>query len=296
MAHFSVLTAGKLEAFWLWMNQTGWMKLQRLVVVLMICMALLWIVRLIGRAVRRAVDDGNNDVTSDAERRADTLGSVLNQLAWVLAAAFFVLTTLQEFGVNVGPLMAGAGIAGVALGFGAQSLVKDWISGFFILLENQFGVGDIISVDTGHTGTVERMTLRITQLRDAEGRAHYLPNGSISKVVVLSKDFARTQVDVVVPLDADVDQAMEMLRAVGRKLAEERPDLVLEPTEVLGVHSFDASGIVLRTLTKVGPGKQWEVGRELRLRYLLAMRGAGLTVPLPESIVHHRSIPLEAVK
>jgi small conductance mechanosensitive channel len=267
-----------------------WEKAQKLGLVLATCLALLWGVSLVVRAVRRAVDDGDGAVTSDAERRAETLGSVLTNAARVLVVAFFLLMTLQEFGVNIGPLVAGAGVAGVALGFGAQSLVKDVISGFFFLMENQFGVGDIINVDDKHVGTVERMTLRITQLRDAEGRAHFVPNGSIVRVVVLSKDFARALVDVEVDLSTDPDQAFEVLREVGRSLHADRPYQVLEPLEVKGIETLGPNGFVIRTLTKTGPGAQWDVARELRRRILLAFREAGIQIPYSQSVVHHRGV------
>ena len=268
--------------------QDIWGKAQKLGLVLITCLALLWGVALVVRAVRRAVDDGNDEVTSDAERRAETLGSVLTNAARVLVVAFFLLMMLQEFGVNIGPLVAGAGVAGVALGFGAQSLVKDVISGFFLLMENQFGVGDIISVDEKHTGTVERMTLRITQLRDAEGRAHFVPNGSIVRVVVLSKDFARALVDVEVDYSTDPDQAFEVLRKAGAGLHADRPDLVLESIEVKGIEVLSPSGFIIRTLTKTAPGAQWEVARELRRRILIAFREAGIEIPYPQRVVHHR--------
>ena len=277
---------GKLESFLVWMGRVGWAKLEKLALVLITCFVLLWAVRLIGKAVRRAVDDGNEDVTSEAERRADTLASVLNHLAWVLVAAFFTLSTLQEFGVNVGPLVAGAGVAGVALGFGAQSLIKDWIAGFFLLMENQFGVGDVISVDATHSGTVERMTLRVTQIRDSEGKAHYLPNGSITQVVVLTKDFARSQVDIEVAFDADIDAVIALLGRVGAELAAQWPERVLEPTQVLGVEAIGPNGVTVRTLTKVAAGKQWEVARELRRRYLQALRAEGIVIPLPQRVIH----------
>ena len=277
---------GKLESFLVWMERVGWAKLQKLALVLITCFVLLWAVRLIGRAVRRAVDDGNEDVTSEAERRADTLASVLNHLAWVLVAAFFTLSTLQEFGVNVGPLVAGAGVAGVALGFGAQSLIKDWIAGFFLLMENQFGVGDVISVEGSHSGTVERMTLRVTQIRDSEGKAHYLPNGSITQVVVLTKDFARSQVDIEVAFDADIDAVMALLGRVGMELVAQWPERVLEATQVLGVEAIGPNGVTVRTLTKVAAGKQWEVARELRRRYLQALRAEGIVIPLPQRVIH----------
>ena len=213
----------RLDALTTWFAQVGWTKLEKLVLVLLTCFIILWAVNLVARAVRKAVDDGNDGVTTDAERRAETLGSVLKNAARVLVAVFFVLVTLQEFGVNIQPLLAGSAVAGVALGFGAQTLVKDIIAGFFLLLENQFGVGDIISVDSQHSGTVERMTLRVTQIRDLEGKAHYLPNGSISQVVVMSKDFARALVDVEISLDQDIDRVSDLLRLLGRDLMADMP-------------------------------------------------------------------------
>lgn len=279
------LAGTRFEALMAWMDRIGWAKLQKLALVLLTCVVLLWSVKLVTRAVRKAVDDGNDAVQSDAERRAETLGAVLENAARILVAVFFVLMTLQEFGVNIGPLVAGAGIAGVALGFGAQSLVKDVIAGFFMLMENQFGVGDIISVDDKHAGTVERMTLRITQIRDSEGKAHFLPNGTINRVVVLSKEFARALVDVEVAYDTDPEAAMALIREVGSELAAAWPERVLEPTEVLGVEVLGQSGFTLRSLTKVAPGKQWEVQRELRKRILLAFRGAGIVIPFPQRVV-----------
>lgn len=274
-----------------WMERTGWSRLAHLLLVAAACVAILGAVKLVTRAVRKAVDDGNDGVTSDAERRAETLGSVLTNAARVLVVAFFLLMTLQEFGVNIGPLVAGAGVAGVALGFGAQSLVKDVISGFFLLMENQFGVGDIVNVDDKHIGTVERMTLRITQLRDAEGRAHFIPNGSILRAVVLSKDFARALVDVEVGYGTDPDQAFAVLLEAGRKLHEDRPDQAVEALEVKGIEALSPSGFIIRTLTKTAPGAQWEVARELRRRILLAFREAGIEIPYPQRVVHHRGRP-----
>jgi len=156
-------------------------------------------------------------------------------------------------------------------------------------MENQFGVGDIISVDDKHAGVVERMTLRITQLRDTEGRAHYIPNGSMVRVVVMSKEFARALVDVDVAYDADLDAAMELLKTEGARLVQDLPESALEPTEVLGVNQLGGSGITIRTLTKTAPGKQWEVAREFRRRIVLAFREAGIEIPFPQQVVHHRN-------
>lgn len=275
--------ADPLARFVAWFEHTGWVKLQHLALVLMACVLFLYAIRVVSKAVRRAVDDGNDEVTTEAERRADTLGSVLRNAARVVAAVFFLLMTLQEFGVNIGPLVAGAGIAGVALGFGAQSLVKDVISGFFLLMENQFAVGDLVSIDDGkHLGHVERMTLRITQLRDSEGRAHFLPNGAITKVIVLSKDYSKALVDVEVGYDADLDRVIALLQELGRDMAKALPDLVKEPTDVKGVESFGKDGCTIRTFTKTAPGRQYEAAREYRKRIIQRFRAEGIASPIPQ--------------
>jgi small-conductance mechanosensitive channel len=271
----------KFEKLQDWFERKGMEELGQFLLVIITCVLILWGVRLLAKTVRRAM--GKEHVLSpEAERRAKTLGAVLENTARILVGTFFVLMTLQHFGVNISPLVAGAGIAGVALGFGAQSLVKDVIAGFFLLLENQYAVGDIISVDANHSGTVERMTLRITQIRDSEGRIHYLPNGSISQVVVMSKDFARALVDVEVGSDQDPERVMEVLRELGLALRKELPELVLEATEIKGVEAFTASGYIVRTLTKTVPGKQWEVAREFRKRILAGLRDAGVDFLPPE--------------
>jgi small conductance mechanosensitive channel len=271
--------------------QNIWEKAQKLGLVLVTCLALLWGVSLLVRAVRRAVAGDKEAVASDTERRAKTLGSVLNNAARVLLVGFFLVMMLQEFGVNIGPLVAGAGVAGVALGFGAQGLVKDVISGFFLLLENQFGVGDIISVEDKHSGVVERMTLRITRLRDLEGRVHFIPNGSIIRVVVLSKDHARALVDVEVDLATDPDRAFSVLQEVGQSLRADWPQMVLESLEVKGIEALGPNGFTIRTLTKTAPGAQWDVARELRKRILCAFRESGIEIPYPQRVMHHRGNP-----
>jgi small conductance mechanosensitive channel len=277
-----------LEPLSKWLERSGWVKLQRMGLVVLTCVAILYAVKLIGKAVRKAVDDGDEGVTTDAERRAETLAAVLNNAARVLIIAFFLLMTLQEFGVNIQPLLAGSAVAGVALGFGAQALVKDVISGFFLLMEGQFGVGDIISVDDKNVGTVERMTLRITQIRDSEGRAHFLPNGSFQRVTVLSKDFGRALVDVEVGYEVEPDRIIELLTNIGKALAKEQPDSVLEATEVKGVETFGKDGFTVRTLTKTAPGKQWDVARELRKRVIVRFRAEGIETPIPQRKVYSK--------
>jgi small conductance mechanosensitive channel len=277
----------RLEALGAWFDQTGWQKLQKLCLVMITCLIILWAMRLVGKAVNRSLGAALKEGNPDAVRRAKTLGSVLENFARVLVVSFFILETLQEFNVSVGPLIAGVGIMGAALGFGSQSIVKDVIGGFFLLVENQFGVGDIISIGDKHIGTVERMTLRVTMLRDLEGQAHYIPNGAITDVVVMSKVFAKALVEVEVSLDEDVVRVMDVLRELGVAMAAEL-DTVLEPTEVPGIVSMTPHSCVIRTLTKCAPGQQWAVGREYRLRIAVRFQKEGFSRPMPQRLVWNR--------
>jgi moderate conductance mechanosensitive channel len=277
----------RLEAFTTWFDQTGWQKLQKLCLVMLTCLVILWAMRLVGRAVNRSLGSALKDGNPDAMRRAKTLGSVLENFARVVVVAFFILETLQEFNVSVGPLIAGVGIMGAALGFGSQSIVKDVIGGFFLLVENQFGVGDIVSFGDKHMGTVERMTLRVTMLRDLEGQAHYIPNGTISEVVVMSKEFAKALVEVEVSQDEDVVRVMAVLRELGVELAAGL-DTVLEPTDVQGIVSMTPHSCMVRTLTKTAPGQQWAVGREYRKRIAIRFQKEGFSRPMPQRLVWNR--------
>jgi small conductance mechanosensitive channel len=277
----------RLEAFTAWFGQAGWQKLQKLCLVMLTCAVILWAMRLVARAVNRSVGSALKDGNPDAMRRAKTLGSVLENFARVLVVSFFILETLQEFNVSVGPLIAGVGIMGAALGFGSQSIVKDVIGGFFLLVDNQFGVGDIISIGDKHAGMVERMTLRVTMLRDMEGQAHYIPNGTISEVVVMSKEFAKALVEVEVSMDEDVVRVMAVLKELGAELALGL-DTVLEPTEVQGIISMTPHSCVIRTLTKCAPGEQWAVGREYRKRIAVRFQKEGFSRPMPQRLVWNR--------
>ena len=197
--------------------------------------------------------------------RAQTLSVVLracvSALIWTIAS----LMVLGVFEINLAPLLASAGIAGVAVGFGAQSLVKDCIAGFFMLLEDQFGVGD--NVDLGEAaGTVESLSLRSTTLRGADGTQWHVPNGVIVRVGNRSKAWANGQLDVTVTHDADVDEALIVLKRVVEEVCgrEEFATIVLEPPKVLGVESLNLDGVVLRVVVKTLAGEQWGLMRELR--------------------------------
>jgi moderate conductance mechanosensitive channel len=209
-------------------------------------------------------------------QRAEALGSVMRNLASVTIFAVTAMMVLAELGVNLAPLIASAGIVGVALGFGAQNLVKDYIAGIFMLLEDQYGVGDV--VDFGEaSGTVEAVGLRITTIRDGRGVLWYIRNGEIVRVGNRSQGWALVVVDVPVGF-AGVEDASTVLRAAAAALAEdpEFADDLLDPPEVLGVEQLTADGAVVRTTAKTAPQAQWRVGRELRRRLTEALEEAGI--------------------
>jgi len=198
--------------------------------------------------------------------------------AGIFLVAF--LLVLGEFGINLAPLLAGAGIAGVAIGFGAQSLVKDFLSGIFMLLEDQYGVGDVIDVGEA-SGAVESVTLRSTRLRDVNGTVWHVPNGEIRRVGNMSQQWARAVVDVSVPYGTDVREATQVVReaaAVLRADDEWAPRIQADP-EVLGVEALGADGMSLRVSVQTEPGQQWAVMRELRLRLREALDSSGFEAP-----------------
>ncbi len=236
---------------------------------------------LVRRIVSHEIDAEDPIVKRLREQRAQTLGSLLNNVALVLIVTFATLTILNLF-VQIGPLLAGVGVAGLAISFGAQSLVKDVISGTFILIEGQFGIGDVVRIgDTA--GLVEKVTLRTTSLRDAEGVVHIIPNGEITKVSNLTKTWSRTVIDVGVAYKEDVDRVIKVLLDLGDEfnLDSAWGELLLEPPEVLGVQSFGDSAVIIRMQTKTLPLKQWEVGRELRRRIKKRFDAENIEIPFP---------------
>ncbi|UWZ40719.1 mechanosensitive ion channel family protein [Dactylosporangium roseum] len=213
-------------------------------------------------------------------QRARALGSVLRSIASAVVFTIATMLVLGEVGLNLGPLLASAGIAGLAIGFGAQNLVKDFIAGLFMLLEDQYGVGDV--VDVGETsGTVEAVGLRITTIRDAAGVVWYVRNGEIIRVGNKSQGWAVVNIDVPVGF-ISIDQATAVLREAAAAVAED-PDFVddfIDPPTVLGVEQITADGAVLRTTVKTSTEAQWRVGRELRRRLTEALERAGIAAQL----------------
>jgi small conductance mechanosensitive channel len=224
--------------------------------------------------------------SAEAKKRAQTLGNILRHALLIIIAFIAVLMILGELGIQLGPLLATTGIGALAVGFGAQSLVKDVISGFFIILENQYRIGDAIEV-AGVSGLVESLSLRRTVLRDLEGRVHTIPNGEIKVVSNLSKEWSRSVLDIGISYREDVDQVIDLLSQIGKELEMEEPykSAILEPLQILGVERFQESELVIRMMVKTVPLKQWEVGRELRRRIKNRFDEKGIQIPFPHRVL-----------
>ena len=199
------------------------------------------------------------------KQRTETLRGVIRSVSKVILLIVVILQIGSELGFSLAPLLATAGIGGLAVGFGAQSLVKDVISGFFILLEDQFGVGDVVKIGD-FSGVVERMTLRATVLRNLEGQVHVVPNGNIQNVTVMTKEWARAILDVTVPHEEQIGIIFNALQRVGVRLSQQWPDRILEQPTILGVERIDDSGVTIRSIVKTPPFKNADVLREWRLQ------------------------------
>ncbi len=265
-------------------SETIWTHgLRILTIVLVIFIALRILERALGPAIRSTITkqmEGEPEV--EVEKRVDTLSHVAYRTAWVIAVLIGLLTILPELGVNISALLAGAGLAGLAIGFGAQSLVKDVFSGVFILVENQFGKGDVVNV-AGVGGKVEDVNLRRTLLRDIDGTVHSIPNGEISVASNLTRSWARVNTMVGVSYGENLDHVFEVINRVGEELANdpEWSDDIIEAPKVLGVEGFGDSGIDIRILGDTQPMRQWDVMRELRRRLKKAFDDEGIEIPFP---------------
>jgi small conductance mechanosensitive channel len=194
---------------------------------------------------------------------------------------------LGELGVKIGPVLAAAGVAGVALGFGAQHLVKDVISGFFILMDDQIRVGDVVDI-AGKAGIVERVNLRITVLRDLGGNVHYIPNGSIDTVTNMTKEYSRYVFEIGVAYREDVDEVIKVVREIDKQMRSDPQyaDDILEPIEILGLDKFADSAIIIKARTKTKPIKQWSVGREFNRRMKKRFDEEDIEIPFPHTTLY----------
>jgi small-conductance mechanosensitive channel len=228
-------------------------------------------------------------------QRAKTMGSLLKSIITGIVVAVVTTMMLAEVGVNVGPIIASAGILGIALGFGAQSLVSDFLSGVFMIVEDQYGVGD--EVDLGEAvGTVEAVSLRVTRLRDVNGTVWYVRNGEILRVGNMSQNWARTVLDVSVSYHEDLAKVRRVLEDVAHDLwdDEDFKGVIIEEPSVWGVQELGIDGVVVRVALKTAPLEQWAVAREMRARIKARFDHEGIEIPYPQRMVWHRDAPANA--
>jgi small conductance mechanosensitive channel len=271
------------------LQSSGWsgslliaVRILIIVVVALVAMRVLQrLVRLFRERITRGMDD------PEQIKRAQTLGRVFRYLAAVIVTVIAGAEILHELGVSLAPILGAAGVVGLAVGFGAQSLVKDYFTGFFILLENQLRQGDVAEVG-GKTGLVEEVTLRYVRLRDYDGHVHFVPNNLITTVTNMGQGYARSVVDAGVAYREDVDQALAVMRDVAAELREDPAfgPKILEDVEMVGVDRWDDSAVILRCRFMVRPLEQWSVRREYLRRLKNRFDAEGIEIPFPHLTVY----------
>ncbi len=243
--------------------------------------------KIIDRAIRLAVVR-DETMTVEAERqREDTLIRIFKGATGIVITIIAVLMILKEAGLDIGPMLAGAGIAGLAIGFGGQYLIRDIITGLFLIIENQYRIGDVVNInDRG--GVVEDISLRKTTIRDIDGTVHHIPHGEIKIVSNLSKDFARINIDIGIGYDSDLEHVIKVINRTGEEMAADPyyKELIISPPKFLRVNEFGDSAIIVKILGDTKPLKQWEVAGELRKRLKIAFDREGIEIPFPQQVVH----------
>lgn len=264
-----------------WFFTTG-LKIVLIVIVTLIVMKVVRVV-----SSRLSVLFLKKEEDEESRKRAQTLSSVIRNLLNVVILVLALMTILGQLGIEIGPLLAAAGIVGLAIGFAGQSLVKDVINGFFILLWDQIRVGDVVQV-AGQGGLVEKINLKMTVLRDLAGSVHFIPNGNIDVVTNMTKDYSRYVFEIGVAYREDVDEVMEVIKEVDeeiRKDPEYKKD-ILEPLEIFGLDKFADSAIVIKARIKTKPIKQWGVGREFNRRLKKKFDENDIEIPFPHTTIY----------
>ncbi|WP_408898690.1 mechanosensitive ion channel family protein [Nocardioides sp. R1-1] len=262
---------------------------------LLLGLVLRWLLhRLVDRLAQRAErgvlpERAESPVAARRKQRAATMAGLLKSIITFIVVAIIGTMVLSEVGVDIAPIIASAGILGIALGFGAQSLVKDFLAGIFIFIEDQYGVGDVIDLGEAN-GTVEVVTLRMTRLRDINGTVWYVPNGEILRVGNKSQNWSRAVVDVGVGYGEDLSRVQRVLREVAHDLWEddEFNGVIIEEPEVTGVEMLAADSVTVRVMVKTAPLEQWAVARALRQRIKARFDHEGIEIPFAQRVVWHR--------
>ncbi len=244
--------------------------------------------RIIIRTIRASVKGDENTSPEDERKREDTLIRIFNGSVNIAVTVIAIMMILEELGAEIGPLIAGAGIVGLAVGFGGQYLIRDIITGLFLMLENQYRIGDVVNIE-GLGGAVQDISLRKTTLRDLDGTVHHIPHGSITKISNLSKDFARVNLDMGVAYSTNLEHLIEVINRTGNELAADPvfKDAIITPPQFLRVNEFADSAIIVKILGDTKPLRQWEVAGELRKRLKIAFDREGIEIPFPQRVIYH---------
>jgi len=240
-------------------------------------------------AVRKAIKGSAHTSQLEERKREDTIINIITGAMTLLIWPMALLIIISQLGVNIAPLIAGAGILGLAVGFGAQSMVKDVINGLFIIAENQYRVGDVVKLNDTSIGVVENITLRATVLRDLDGIVYTLPNGNIELTANYSKERSGINLDIGVSYDADLEKVIRVINKVGKELTghDDWKSQIIETPQFLRVEDFADSAVILKITGTVQPLKQWAVTGELRKRLKIAFDKEGIEIPFPQRVIHN---------
>lgn len=273
----------------------------RVLVIFGVAILLLWFIdKVSGRLTSLIAKRPGPGTAAEREKRAKTLMAVFRSFAGVAVVTASILTALSEVGINIAPLLAGAGVVGLAVAFGAQNLIRDYFTGFLILLENQYGINDVVKLgDTA--GLVENITLRVTRLRSLDGSVHFIPNGTIGVVTNMTHEYSRAVFDIGVAYKEEVDKVMGVLMELATAMRTDPKfgPLILDDPEMLGVDAFADSAVVIRFRIKTLPLQQWNVKRELLRRIKNRFDKDGIEIPFPHRTVFHRfegEVPVDIIK
>lgn len=239
------------------------------------------------KGIRKFIKPDNHSSEEAERKREDTLINIISGTLSVVIALIVILMILDEVGIPIGPLLATAGIVGVAVGFGAQYLIRDIISGLFIILENQYRINDVVCFDQT-CGLVEEISLRTTSIRDMDGTVHHIPHGEVKKVSNLTKTYARVNLNVGVAYDSDIENVIKVVNQVGKDLGSDPvwKDSIIKSPEFLRINDFGDSAIEIKILGDTKPTKQWAVTGELRKRLKIAFDKEGIEIPFPQRVIH----------
>ena len=243
--------------------------------------------RFIEKAVRIAVRPDKYSSKEAEEKRENTLIQIFTTTSKICILCIACLIVLEEFGFEIGPILAAAGIVGLAFGFGGQYLIRDIISGLFIILENQYRVGDVVDLDLA-SGKVEQISLRKTTLRDIDGTVHHIPHGEIKRVSNLSNEFSRININIGVGYSSDIERVITIINQIGNDLAADSQwkDYIIQAPQFLRIDEFADSSIVLKILGESLPDKKWDITGELRKRIKITFDKEGIEIPFPQLVIH----------